>query len=146
MVLVLAFGSAARAQDYRTGIGLKLGNPYGLTVKHFLNESNALEGVLASNYQGFVAMAFYENEHWTGWYPGINWFWGFGGHIGFWDNSPWVSGDGGGVLGADFIIGLEYTFDEVPINLQLDIIPSINLIGDTGWNGPLGGLSVRYVF
>jgi hypothetical protein len=146
ITLVMAIGTAINAQDYRTGVGLRLGMPYGLSAKHFLNETNAVEGILASSYNGIVITGLYENEHWTGWYPGINWYWGFGAHLGFWDNSPWVSGDSGGILGADFILGLEYTFDEVPINLSMDIIPSINIIGATGWNGFLGGLSVRYIF
>ncbi len=142
----IAFGFSANAQDYRNGVGLRLGNPYGLSVKHFLNETNAVEGIFASSYNGFVAVGLYENEHWTGWYPGLNWYWGFGAHLGWWDNSPWVNGDGGPVIGADFIVGLEYTFDEVPINISLDVIPSVNIIGSSGWNGYLGGLSIRYVF
>ena len=43
-------------------------------------------------------------------------------------------------------LGLEYTFDEIPLNLSLDLLPSINLIGSTGWGGINGALSVRYVF
>ena len=141
-------GITTSGQDYRTAIGLRAGFPYGFTVKHFLNETNALEGILASSWGGFVATALYENEHWTGQYPGLNWFWGVGAHIGFWDNTnKYVDNvDVGSVLGADFILGLEYTFDEIPLNLSLDILPSVNLIGSTGWGGIHGGLSVRYVF
>ncbi|MFP4488595.1 MAG: hypothetical protein ACLFN1_04765 [Bacteroidales bacterium] len=140
-------GFSAGAQDYRTGVGLRAGFPYGLTVKHFLNETNALEGILASSWGGFVVTGLYENEHWTGEYPGLNWFWGFGAHIGFWDNNNYIDDASvGSVLGADFIVGLEYTFDEIPLNLSLDVMPSVNLIGYTGWGGIHGGLSIRYVF
>lgn len=140
-------GFSAEAQDYRTGIGLRAGFPYGLTVKHFLNETNALEGILASSWGGFVLTGLYENEHWTGEYPGLNWFWGFGAHIGFWDNNNYINDiNVGSVIGADFIVGLEYTFDEIPLNLSLDVMPSVNLIGYTGWGGIHGGLSIRYVF
>ncbi|MDZ7738804.1 MAG: hypothetical protein U5K32_07020 [Bacteroidales bacterium] len=140
-------GFSAGAQDYRTGVGLRAGFPYGLSVKHFLNETNALEGILASSWGGFVVTGLYENEHWTGEYPGLNWFWGFGAHIGFWDNNNYINDiNVGTVLGADFITGLEYTFDEIPLNLSLDVMPSVNLIGYTGWGGIYGGLSIRYVF
>ncbi len=140
-------GITVNAQDYKTSLGLRAGFPYGLTVKHFLNETNAVEGIAASSWGGFVVTALYENEHWTGQYPGLNWFWGFGAHIGFWDNNQYIDdANVGSVLGADFTVGLEYTFDEIPLNLSLDIMPSINLIGYTGWGGIHGGLSIRYVF
>jgi hypothetical protein len=40
---------------------------------------------------------------------------------------------------------LEYTFDEVPINLGLDVRPAFNLVGHTGFWADVA-LSVRYVF
>ena len=148
VLLVALLGFSANAQDYKTALGLRAGFPYGLTVKHFLNPNNAIEGVLASSWGGFVITALYENEHWTGQYPGLNWFWGFGAHVGFWDNTnKYVDAiDSSAILGADFTVGLEYTFDEIPLNLSLDIMPSVNLIGTTGWGGLMGGLSIRYVF
>jgi hypothetical protein len=147
IILTVGMAVAASGQDYKTAIGLRAGVPYGLTVKHFLNQTNAVEGILASRWGGFVATAFYENVHWTGEYPGLNWFWGVGAHVGFWDNNPYYTTvDVTPVIGIDAILGLEYTFDEIPLNLSLDILPSFNLIGHTGWNGINGGLSIRYVF
>ncbi len=144
---IVAFTS--KAQDYKTGIGLRAGVPWGLTVKHFLSESNAVEGILASRWGGFIVTGLYENEHWTGEYPGLNWYWGFGAHLGFWSvgTNPRVEETySGAVIGADAIIGLEYTFDEIPLNISLDLLPTINLIGYAGWGGINGALSVRYVF
>jgi hypothetical protein len=146
-MLFIALTIAANAQDYKTSLGLRAGVPYGLTVKHFLSEANAVEGILASRWSGFVITGLYENEHWTGEYPGFNWFWGFGAHVGFWDTTPYISTKNtGAIIGIDGILGLEYTFDEIPLNLSLDLLPSINLIGSSGWNGINGALSVRYVF
>lgn len=149
LLLFLALGFTSFGQDYRTSLGLRVGLPYGLTVKHFFNKYNAVEGILASRWQGFIITGLYENEHQTGEYPGLNWFWGFGAHIGFWganENPNLTVGYSGSVIGADAIIGLEYTFDEIPLNLSLDILPSVNLIGNTGMGGINGGISVRYVF
>lgn len=149
LFLSIAFSSVTIAQDYRTGIGLRAGVPYGLTVKHFLTKSNALEGILASRWGGFIITGLYENEHWTGEYPGLNWYWGFGAHVGFWSvgANPRVDETySGAVIGADAILGLEYTFDEIPLNLSLDILPTFNLIGYSGWGGINGALSIRYVF
>jgi hypothetical protein len=147
MLAVLSL--ASYGQDYRTSLGLRAGLPYGLTVKHFLNKHNALEGVLAARWQGFIITGLYENEHQTGQYPGLNWFWGFGGHIGFWgaDENPNLEPTySGSVIGVDAILGIEYTFDEIPLNLSLDLLPSVNLIGHTGWGGINGAISIRYVF
>jgi hypothetical protein len=149
LILTAILTTASKAQDYRNGIGLRAGFPYGITLKHFLSETNAVEGILASRWGGFVITGLYENEHWTGEYPGLNWFWGFGAHVGFWNTgaNPRVNGTyAGPVIGADGILGLEYTFDEIPLNLSLDILPTVNLIGYTGWGGINGALSIRYVF
>jgi hypothetical protein len=149
LLLVTLFTINLNAQDYRTSLGLRAGLPYGVTAKYFLNKTNALEGILASSWGGFIITGLYENEHWTGQYPGLNWFWGFGGHVGFWDAGRNPNLDDtyfGAVIGLDAILGLEYTFDEIPLNLSLDLLPNVNLIGYTGWGGINGALSVRYVF
>jgi len=149
VAFALLLSSVSFGQDYRTSLGLRLGYPYGLTVKQFLSKTNALEGILASSWGGFVVTGLYENEHWTGQYPGLNWFWGVGAHAGFWDaiDHPNIDDDHiGSIIGADFIIGLEYTFDELPVNLSIDLLPTFNLIGYTGWGGLNGAISARYVF
>lgn len=149
LILALAAGTIGKAQDYKTSLGLRAGVPYGVTIKHFLNRTDAVEGILASRYQGFIITGLWENEHWTGKYPGLNWYWGLGAHIGFWDqgsNPNLRATENGAVLGVDGVLGLEYTFDEIPLNLSLDLLPTVNLIGSTGWGGINGALSIRYVF
>jgi len=68
--LLLAFiaiiSFSVSGQDYKTSVGLRAGLPYGLTAKHFLSKTNAVEGILASSWGGFVITGLYENEHWTG--------------------------------------------------------------------------------
>lgn len=149
LVIVISLNLVARSQDYKTSAGLRAGVPYGLTIKHFMSENNAVEVLLASRWSGFVITGLYENEHWTGEYPGLNWFWGFGGHVGFWDagtNPRFNATYTGSAIGIDGIIGLEYTFDEIPLNLSLDLLPTVNLFGYSGWGGINSALSIRYVF
>jgi hypothetical protein len=146
---VLLISSASFGQDYKTSLGIRLGYPYGLTVKHFISKKNAIEGILASSWGGFVATGLFENEHWTGKYPALNWFWGAGAYAGFWDpgNNPNVDDTyDGSIIGLGIIAGLEYTFDEVPINISVDLLPTYNLIGYRSWGGLTGAISVRYVF
>lgn len=151
--LILALASAvmisSNAQDYKTSLGLRAGLPVGVTIKHFLNETSAIEGILASRWSGFVVTGLFEFEKWTGEYPGLNWYWGPGAHLGFWNSGYNPRLDitySGPVIGIDAILGLEYTFDEIPLNLSLDLLPTVNLIGSTGWGGINGAISVRYVF
>jgi hypothetical protein len=156
IIIVFALVSflTSSAQDYKTSGGLRAGVPFGpngLTIRHFLDKKNAVEGILAVNgFNGIIATGLYENEHWTGYYPGLNWYWGVGAHVGFWDagtsryfNSSYT---GGGVVGVDGVFGVEYTFDEIPLNISVDILPSVNLFGYAGWNGISSGISARYVF
>jgi hypothetical protein len=145
LLLTAILSLTSYAQEYKTSLGARVGFPYGLTIRHFFDKKNAIEGILASQWQGFVAIALLENEHWTGFYPGLNWYWGAGVHAGFWDSNPYVNTTRS-VIGIDGVFGLEYTFDEIPLNLSLDLMPSFNLIGSTGWNGINAAISVRYVF
>ena len=146
-ILLVIMLVVAKGQDYRTSIGIRAGVPYGLTIKHFMSEEHAFEGILASRWGGFAITGLWEKEYWTGEYPGLNWFWGLGAHVGFWDNTPYYNSiNTNATVGVDAILGLEYTFDEIPLNLSLDLLPSVNLIGYSGWNGINGALSIRYVF
>jgi hypothetical protein len=148
-VLAIIITSVSFSQDYKTSLGLRAGLPYGATIKHFLNKYNAVEGILASRWSGFVITGLYENESWLGKYPSLNWYWGLGAHAGFWDqgmNPNVKSTYVGAVIGADAVLGIEYTFDEIPLNLSLDLLPTVNVIGSTGWGGINGAISIRYVF
>jgi hypothetical protein len=152
LVLISIFFTIAlslSAQDYRTSLGVRGGLPSGLTIKHFLNKNNALEGIMALSYGGFVVTGLYEFEKWTGIYPSLNWYIGAGAYAGFWDagdNPNLPDTFTGSVIGIGLVGGLEYTFDEIPLNLALDILPTFNLAGTSGWGGMSGGLSIRYVF
>ena len=137
------------AQEYKTSMGLRAGLPVGITAKHFLNKTYAVEGILATRWGGIVLAGFLEKEYRIADYPGFYWFWGGGAHFGRWDegyNPRIKSTYSGPVLGIDGIIGIEYTFEELPLNLSIDLLPGVNLVGYTGWAGINGALSVRYVF
>jgi len=149
VILTFIIVFSAFSQDYKTSLGLRAGVPYGVTIKHFISKYNALEGIMASRWSGFVITGLYEKESWLGKYPSLNWYWGVGAHAGFWDagmNPNVKSSYVGAVIGADAVLGIEYTFDEIPLNLSLDLLPTVNVIGYTGWGGINGAISIRYVF
>jgi hypothetical protein len=163
LAFVLVTGLTLNAQDYKTSVGLRAGIPFvpyglysnvsfGATIKHFLDKTNAVEGMVTSSYNGIVATGLFENEHWTGFYPGINWYWGLGAHVGLWSNGVNVYNNsnqvdsGGPGAGVDGILGVEYTFEDFPLNVSVDVHPNANVIGYRGWNLVNMAVSVRYVF
>lgn len=48
-VCILSFSFA---QDYQTSIGLRGGFANGLTLKHFVSQNTAFEGIVASRWKG----------------------------------------------------------------------------------------------
>lgn len=142
------FSLGVRAQDYTTGFGIRTGWGSGLTLKHFINEKTALEGVLNSQWRGFSLTGLVEIHE-----PALNldrlyWYYGGGGHIGFWNgkyNSRFDTGNNT-VVGVDGVLGLEYNFDFIPINFSIDWKPALNLVGASGFWGDGGAVSLRYIF
>ncbi len=50
----LSLGQNAVAQDYNTAIGLRAGNSSGVTVKHFMSDAVAFEGLIHSRWRGLI--------------------------------------------------------------------------------------------
>lgn len=141
---------SANAQDYNTGIGVRGGLSNGLTVKHFIESDRAIEGLLSSRWRGFNLTGLYEIHAQAFDTPRLNWYYGFGGHIGFWDgydDHPWFDdNDNYTVVGIDGIIGIEYNIEPIPFNISLDWKPGFNIIGYTGFWGDEIALSVRFIW
>lgn len=151
-IMLGLFSLGAQAQNYQTGLGARLGYFNGITLKHFVSNSNAIEGIASFRWQGFALTGLYEWQKPISGANGLDYFLGLGGHIGVWDNDHyyWHNADrengNFAIVGVDFIIGLEYTFAEVPFNIGLDWKPALNLIGDDHWWGDGAALSIRYTF
>jgi len=148
LVLAISIVVVASAQDYKTGIGLRGGFSQGLTIKHFLGEKAAVEGLFTTRWRGFEITGLYEIHNTAFEVDHLKWYYGAGAHIGFWDgNSSWgTPGTAYTVVGIDGILGIEYSFSEAPINIGLDWKPAINFIGYSGFWADGGALSIRYIF
>ncbi|MDO9341554.1 MAG: hypothetical protein Q7T72_13650 [Bacteroidales bacterium] len=150
-LIVFCLVSVSYAQDYKTGIGLRVGPYNGLTVKHFMGEKPAFELILATRWSGFVITGLYEIHNQAFNTERLKWYYGFGGHIGFWNgdytHNYWGKvGTPYTVVGIDGILGLEYSFTEVPINIGVDWKPAINIVGYNNYWYDGGALSIRYIF
>ena len=135
----------AKAQTYSNALGLRGGLSSGITLKHSMGESNALEGILSVRDHGFTLTGLYEFQNPLDDVANLYWYYGFGAHAGLYDKDASSVGTGV-IIGVDGIIGLEYNFDQVPLNIGLDYKPGFNLIGNTGFVGDEFALSLRFTF
>jgi len=146
-IITVAF---VHAQDYSNAIGFRGGLSNGITGKHFLGNNSAVEGILATRWNGLNVTALYELHKFNMFdTERLNLYYGAGAHIGFWNGAEvkWVDDSATYVvLGIDGIVGLEYNFTEVPLNVSIDYKPAFNLIGVTGFWGDEFALSLRYIF
>lgn len=134
------------SQDYKTAAGVKF-YPGAITVKHFLDNKSALEGLLYfSNYSTRIT-GLYELHFDIANAPGLKWYIGPGAHIGFNNKNKYRYASGSSV-GIDGVLGLDYKFKGAPLNVSLDWQPAFEF-GDgyyNGFSGSWGGLGIRYVF
>lgn len=149
----LSFCYVSKSQDFKSAAGLRLGVPTSISYKMFLNETNAIEGYLGyRNYFGLgwlsVNAAYQIHKDLdVGDLDGLQWYYGFGGGINRWSSS--YSSGAATFISLSGYIGLSYTFEELPINLSVDWVPSVFVGGGIGTLGGFGGgygaLSARYV-
>ena len=139
LVLATALFSKVSAQYYNTGFGGRIGSYTGVTGKFFLNEVNAIEGMVSFPWNNIVlAHVLYEFQKPIRDIEYLSWYIGGGGHVG--------GNNGATILGLDFIIGTEYTFKELPFCIGLDWKPEINIVGDQNFWGDKVALTLKYVF
>jgi hypothetical protein len=123
-------------------VGLRLGLPFGGTVRYFFDEANAVEGI-AGVYAGTYTITGLYERHFdlsaltT---EGFGWFVGGGAHMG----SRKTDGNMKFIGGVDGIGGVDYTFPTLPLNLSLDWKPAIHF--NTSSDLADFAISVRYTF
>jgi hypothetical protein len=127
---------------YKNAVGVRLGNNVptvksGITYKHFLANNNAIEGILSFG-DGTSICALYEIHKPINAVENLQWFIGAGGYVGFNNSSS--------NLGAAGIVGLDYKFANVPLNISLDWKPELNIISKVGFEASGVGFSARFTF
>lgn len=135
--------------NYNTGIGLRGGFSNGVTIKHFIKHDTAIEGIVTTRWKGINLTGLYEIHNETATVEELSWYYGFGGHIGFWDGNRvnWADDNNAyTVIGIDGILGLEYHFARAPICISVDWKPTFNVIGNSDFWGDGGAISIRYTF
>ena len=143
--VLLLSASSVSAQNYRTGIGARVGFFNGITVKHFVSPNNALEGIVNFRWGGAIITGLYEWQQPIASAPGLDYYLGIGAHVGFFDKDDYKCADASStVVGADLVAGLEYTFPTAPFSIALDYKPAFNFIGDNHVWADGVALSLRF--
>lgn len=153
LFLMLSLGTMAQS-NYKTAVGVRVGGyENGLSVKHFINSSTALEGILGLRPGVFILTGLYEKHAVAFSEPSLNWYYGAGGHIGsiesgrryrYYGNDRFYA-DKAILLGADGILGLEWKIPEIPFALSADLHPRLEFA-----NGPYLGFetaaTIKFTF
>jgi hypothetical protein len=151
IIALLLIASAGQAQDYKSAIGGKVG--YGLiaSYKTFLNESSAIDIFGGIRWGGIAAGAYYLKHTPISSVDRLQWYWGFGGSFTTWDYGV-PSLDNYYELGISGVLGLDYSFDDLPLNVSVDWAPTFVVADSWDYTGSYnrfrsgyGALSVRYI-
>jgi hypothetical protein len=139
IVFIFVGSSQVSAQYYRFGIGVRLSNATptlnnSITGKYFITERSAIEGLISFGSRFGIGglLEIYKPFD----VEGLKWFYGGGAYVGFEDGDTY--------LGPTGIIGLDYKFKDIPLNLSLDWKPELDIIPDINFVPDAFALSVRF--
>ena len=128
------------AQDYKLALGVRLSNSSptlnnSITAKYFMNTNTALEGLLSFGSR-FGLGGLYEIHQPLN-YPKLQWYYGAGGYVGFESNRTY--------LGPTGVIGLDYKFESIPLNLSIDWKPELDILPKIAFVPDAFGISARFI-
>ena len=147
----LFLANTVSAQDYKTGLGVRLSSSGALvnnsiSIKHFINERAAVEGLFSFG-DPLALGALYEIHR-----PipstGIQWYYGGGGYLAFkktYDPNK-QKNETNTNFGAQGVLGLDYKFVNIPLNISLDWKPELNIVSDINFEPAAIGFTARFTF
>ena len=149
IAVMAAFGSLY-GQSYKSAIGARLGVPFAASYKTFISEPGAIEIFAGfrgySGYSWVSANAAYQHHFPIGSVENLSWYAGAGAGVQFWNWKNSALDDSNTCISIMGVIGLDYKFSEIPLNLSVDWMPTYFLGGYIGgFGGGYGSLSARYV-
>lgn len=134
------FAMESQAQNYSRSVGIRggLGRGALVTYKQFVGSESAFE-LLGGFYFGdiYTSLTYEKHNQFTNDVRGLTWYWGVGASV--------LLSSGGIGVGALGAIGLDYAFADIPLNISLDWMPHLYLIGGNDFQAGGGGFSLRYI-
>jgi hypothetical protein len=117
-----------------------------VSVKQFVSDKMAIEGLLS--FGDPLALGVLAEFHKPLSAPGLQYFFGGGGYLGFiktYDPNK-LRNETNVNIGAQGIVGLDYKFSNVPLNLTLDWKPELNIVSDINFEPAAIGFTARFTF
>jgi hypothetical protein len=142
LFVIVALTSNMNAQPYASAIGLRLGYPIAASYKFFVSEPAAVELYAGIRYDGLNLGGMYQVHKPLSDVDNLYWYFGGGASISFY--SYYVD-ENEVSFGINGVIGLDYTFEDAPINLSIDYMPTFLFGGYYDGYGSYGALSARYI-
>jgi hypothetical protein len=146
-VISLICFESLQAQSYKTAVGIRMSSRdptvnNSVSFKHFFNETSAIEALLTFDKKTAIG-ALIEIHKPIPSADGLKWFYGAGAYLGFDSdkNNPSRS-----LMGAQGIVGLDYKFPALPLNLALDWKPELNIIDNINFEPSAIGFTMRFTF
>tara|TARA_B100000683_G_scaffold8655_1_gene9418 strand:- start:1824 stop:2366 length:543 start_codon:yes stop_codon:yes gene_type:complete len=155
------------SQTYLYAMGARAGTDAGLTFKHFFKHFNSFEAILhygrddffglnknmpGNNYSRLTALV-QTHKHTKGLShaPGLHYYLGVGGHLGFYNNAYVPTEDQSGkeevnyiAFGLDINFGFEYMFLKEPFTVGIDLKPYYSWL--TNPRAPKNNFNAALVF
>lgn len=155
IVVLLVSGAAllntANAQGYKTGLGVRLSSSNAMqnnsvSFKQFISEKTAIEALFT--FGDPLALGALLELHKPLAAEGLSWYYGGGGYIGFVKklNTTTNKETTDPNFGAQGVIGLDYKFNNIPLNISLDWKPELNLVNDINFEPAAIGFTARFTF
>lgn len=145
------FFSATAQQPYKTALGVRLSSSTALvnnavSVKHFINDKMAVEGLLS--FGDPLALGGLLELHQPLSAQGLSWYYGGGAYLAFIKtvnvNTQKTTTDPN--FGAQGVIGLDYKFSNIPLNIALDWKPELNIVNTINFEPAAIGFTARFTF
>ncbi|MEM9837460.1 MAG: hypothetical protein AAF828_13215 [Bacteroidota bacterium] len=154
LLLVAGFCQTGQAQDFKSAAGVRFGSPWALSYKTFISESSAVEVYAGARFfslwNWITINGAYQVHSPIAEVDGLQWYWGVGGGVQFW-SYDFETDFGTTSFSVSGYLGAQYTFEDAPVSLTVDWVPTF-FLGDrgslSGWNTFGAGyynLSARYI-
>ena len=155
IILLLTAGTVisnrVSAQEYKTALGVRLSSSAAavnnsISIKHFINEKAAIEGLFS--FGDPLAFGALLELHKPFPSSGLKYYYGGGAYLSFIKtfNPNKQINETNASFGAQGVIGLDYKFNNVPLNISLDWKPELNLVSDINFEPAAIGFTVRFTF
>ncbi len=139
----ILFSGNLIAQDYNSSVGVRLAFGLTATYKKEFKENTYLELYGGFGYHTIFGGGALEIHKEIEDVDHLYWYYGAGAFAGYYSSN--LISDNYFYMGINGVIGVDYSFEEIPLNVSVDWMPGFRLVGGFTPTFLGGGLSARYI-